>query len=315
MEPYNHTHIGYTELLFKLTSPTTEDNTPRAFVLTSQREGTYILFAYLRGLICLMDIQYAQDLFTTARQKILDLRLQKTPRHALNYLRNILDLHRWLTSEKMKIINYSELLSTLMLYTGYECIGLYPNSTTICSIGTVVFKWDQLMLNMTSKGTILFTTRTCCHETSSCVICVCNTLQPFSYKDTRLISVQSLHGYSDAVQVSHTQWCVVSEMISFSYGGLTYPANHTFSMGQLNILGRTALEFDVSLVGRHILRARNPHPGRDNELGTTDDSEKKMVGLGVDVSSASAFIYTFLLVQCCYFHSVLRISSSSPTAT
>nr|XP_055052864.1 uncharacterized protein LOC129438243 [Misgurnus anguillicaudatus] len=217
---------------------------------------------------------YAQDLFTVARQEILDLRLLKTPRHALNDLIEILDLHRWVTSEKMKDIKYSELLTTLMLYTGNECTGcigffanfplihpeqVFLNSTTIRSIGTVVknqiVKWDHLTGYMTLKGNkTLFTTRTCCHETASYVICTCNTLQPFSPNDTKLISVQSLHNYADAIQVSHTQWCVVSEMNSFTYGGLTCPANHTFclevtedfTMGQINILGRIPLDVDVS---------------------------------------------------------------------
>ncbi|XP_056318545.1 uncharacterized protein LOC130232591 [Danio aesculapii] len=217
---------------------------------------------------------YAQDLFTAARQEILDLRLRKIPRHILKDLIEILDLHRWLTSEKMKDINYSELLSTVMVYTGKECsdcIGffatfplihpdqVYLNSTTIRSIGIVVkdqiIKWDQLTGYMTLRGTeILFSTRTCCHETSSYIICTCNTLQPFAVNSSKLINVQSLHGHSDAVQVSHTQWCVISEMNSFTYGGLTCLANHTFclevtedfSMGQINILGRVPMDIDVS---------------------------------------------------------------------
>ncbi len=61
---------------------------------------------------------YAQYLFTAARQDILDLGLHKIPRHVLKDLIEILDRHRWLMSEKMKDINYSELLSTLMMYTG-----------------------------------------------------------------------------------------------------------------------------------------------------------------------------------------------------
>ncbi|XP_067280676.1 uncharacterized protein [Pseudorasbora parva] len=217
---------------------------------------------------------YAQDLFTAARQEILDLRLYKTPRHVLNDLIEILDLHRWLASEKMKNIKYSELLSTLMMYTGNECTGcigffatfplihpdqVYLNSTTIRSICVVVkdqiIKWDYLTGYMTLRGIeTLFTTRSCCHETSSYVICTCNTLQPFSANDSKLVNVQSLHGHSDAVQVSHTQWCIVSEMNSFTYGGLTCPANHTFclevkedfSMGQINILGRVPMDADVS---------------------------------------------------------------------
>ncbi|XP_062372105.1 uncharacterized protein LOC134092052 [Sardina pilchardus] len=217
---------------------------------------------------------YARDLFATAKQEILDLRLQKTPRHVLSDLIEILDLHRWSTSEKMKDINYSELLSTLMMYTGTECakcIGffvtfplihpeqVFPNSTTIRSIGVVVkdqvIKWDHLTGYMTLGNTeTLFTSRTCCHETSNYVICTCNTLKPFSQNDSKIISVQSLHGHSDAIQVSHTQWCVTSEMNSFSYGGLTCPSNHSFclevtedfSMGQINILGRVPLDLDLS---------------------------------------------------------------------
>lgn len=63
-----------------------------------------------------------------------------------------------------------------------------------------------------------------------------------------------LHGHSDAIQVSHTQWCVISEMNSLTYGGLTCPANHSFclevtkdfSMGQINILGRMPQDTEIS---------------------------------------------------------------------
>uniref|UniRef100_A0A3B3RSC3 Uncharacterized protein n=1 Tax=Paramormyrops kingsleyae TaxID=1676925 RepID=A0A3B3RSC3_9TELE len=217
---------------------------------------------------------YAQDLFTTARQEILDLRLRKPPRHVLNDLIDKLELQKWLRSEMVGTMEYSELLTTLMMYTGNECIGcigffvtfplsnpdqVYPNSTTIRSLGTVVkdqvIKWDHLMGYMMLKGTeTLFSTRTCCHETSHYIICTCNTLQPFSHNDTKLINIHSLHGHADAVQVSHTQWCIISEMNSFTYGGLTCPANHTFclevtedfTMGHINILGRVPLETDIS---------------------------------------------------------------------
>ncbi|XP_065127292.2 uncharacterized protein [Paramisgurnus dabryanus] len=217
---------------------------------------------------------YAQDLFTAARQEILDLRLYKTPRHVLIDLIEILDLHRWYESEKMKNVRYSELLSTIMMFTGNECNGcigffvsfplihpdqVFPNSTTIRSMGVVVkdqvIKWDHLTGYMTQKGNeTLFTSRTCCHETHNYVICTCNTLQPFSPNDTKLINVQTLHGYYDVIQVSHSQWCVVSEMNSFTYGGLACSANHSFclevtedfSMGQVNILGRVPLDTETS---------------------------------------------------------------------
>ncbi len=55
-------------------------------------------------------------------RKILDLRLHKTPRHVLNDLIEVLDLHRWFSSEKMKNVKYSELISTIVMYTGNECI-------------------------------------------------------------------------------------------------------------------------------------------------------------------------------------------------
>lgn len=100
--------------------------------------------------VCLLDKRYWTSTY-------------KTPKHALYDLTDILDLHRWITSEKNeRSINYSELLSTLMMYTDNECtecIGffgtfplihpelVYPNSTTICSIGSVVnnqvIKWDH----------------------------------------------------------------------------------------------------------------------------------------------------------------------------
>ncbi len=136
---------------------------------------------------------------------------------------------------------------------------VYPNSTNIRSIGMVikdqVIKWDHLTGYMTLKGTeTVFTSRTCCHETHNYVVCTCNTLQPFSPNDSKLISVESLHGHSNAIQVSHTQWCVISEMNSFTYGGLTCPADHSFclevtedfSMGQIDILGRMPKDAEVS---------------------------------------------------------------------
>ncbi len=59
----------------------------------------------------------------------------------------------------------------------------------------------------TLKGTeTLFTSRTC-HETHNYIVCTCNTLQPFSPNDSKLISVESLHGHSNAIQVSHTVVC------------------------------------------------------------------------------------------------------------
>ena len=216
---------------------------------------------------------YAQDLFTAVRQEILDLRLRETPRHALIDLIELLELHRWFNSIKMKDISYSELLTTVMLYNGQEgegCIGfhvtfpfihpdqVFNDATTVRSLGIVVneqvIQWENTGY-MTIRGSeALFTTRACCHETSSYVICTCNTLLPVLTNDTKLINVRSLHGFADAIQVSHTQWCIVSEMNSFFYGGLSCPANHSFClevsedlyMGQLNILGRVPLDTDIS---------------------------------------------------------------------
>uniref|UniRef100_A0A673KYU4 Uncharacterized protein n=1 Tax=Sinocyclocheilus rhinocerous TaxID=307959 RepID=A0A673KYU4_9TELE len=313
---------------------------------------------------------YAQDLFTAARQEILDIRLHKTPRHVLKDLIEILDLHRRLMSEKMQNMNYSELLSTLMMYTGNECTGcigffatfplihpdqVYLNSTTIRSIGVVVkdqiIKWDHLIGYMTLKGTeTLFTTRICCHETSSYIICTCNTLQPFSPNNSKLINVQSLHGHSDAVQVSHTQWCVVSEMNSFIYGGLTCPANHAFclevmedfSMGQINILGRVPLDTSVSpwwedtfyeqgtqalvdtmdlvqnaisQIEYHLIQAQGD---RDFTNSSTRSAQYvytwwDWVFRGCVIGSALIFVFT--LLQCCYFKYLLHsLHASAYTA-
>ncbi len=65
-----------------------------------------------------------------------------------------------------------------------------------------------------AEGTeTLFTIRTCCHETHNYVVCTCNTLQPFSPNDSKLISVESLHGHfkcdsgvSYTVGVSSVRW-------------------------------------------------------------------------------------------------------------
>ncbi|KAL2095464.1 hypothetical protein ACEWY4_010183 [Coilia grayii] len=125
---------------------------------------------------------YVQDLFTAARQEIVDLSLRKAPKHVLKDVIEILDLHRWLASDKMK----TALLATLKDPTGSKCTGcigffatfplihldqVFPNSTTIHSIGVMVknqvLKWDHLAGYMTVKrAKTLFTTQTCCHETS-----------------------------------------------------------------------------------------------------------------------------------------------------
>ncbi|XP_036404298.1 uncharacterized protein LOC118791132 [Megalops cyprinoides] len=169
---------------------------------------------------------------------------------------------------------YSELLTTVMMYSGNECEGcigfyasfprihpdqIFHNATTVRSLGVVVkdqvIKWDHITSYMTIRNNnVLFTTRPCCHEISSYIICTCNTLQPVSLNDTKLINVQSFHGFEDAIQVSHTQWCIISEITAFSYGDLSCPANHTFclevtedfTMGQLNILGRVPMDADIS---------------------------------------------------------------------
>lgn len=49
----------------------------------------------------------------------------------------------------------------------------------------------------------------------------------------------------------HTQWCVTSEMNSFTYGDLTCHANHNLCLevtfyGQINILRRVQMDLDVS---------------------------------------------------------------------
>uniref|UniRef100_A0A3B3RPB0 Uncharacterized protein n=1 Tax=Paramormyrops kingsleyae TaxID=1676925 RepID=A0A3B3RPB0_9TELE len=177
---------------------------------------------------------YAQDL--------------KAPRHVLNDLIDKLELQKWLKSEMVGTMEYSELLTTLMMYTGNERIGCIGNPDQ-------VIKWDHLMGYRIHDGTeTLFITRICCHETSHYIICTCNMLQSFSHNDNKLINIRSLHGHADAVQVSHTQWCMISEMNSFTYGGLTCPANHSFclevtedfTMGHINIVGRVTLETDVS---------------------------------------------------------------------
>ncbi len=154
---------------------------------------------------------YVQDLFTATRQEILDLPLHKTPRHVLNDLIEVLDLHRWFSSEKIKkckvfriiIHNYDVYWKRMYwlhwIFVTFPLIHpdqVYPNSTNIRSIGMVVkdqvIKWDHLTGYMTLKGTeTLFTSRTCCHETHNYVVCTCNTLQPFSPNDSKLISVES----------------------------------------------------------------------------------------------------------------------------
>src|SRR4029434_5260610 len=70
-----------------------------------------------------------------------------------------------------------------------------------------VSKWNHWVY-MTFKNTeTLFTSCTCCQETSSYILCTCSTLKRFSQNGSKFISVQSLHGDSDAIQVSHKQWC------------------------------------------------------------------------------------------------------------
>uniref|UniRef100_A0A673L7S6 Uncharacterized protein n=1 Tax=Sinocyclocheilus rhinocerous TaxID=307959 RepID=A0A673L7S6_9TELE len=249
---------------------------------------SHTLFNQTRTIECdLACRSYAQDLFTATKQEILDLCLHKTPRHVLNDLIEILDLHRWFSSEKMKNVRYSELLFTIMMYTGNECAGclgffatfplmhpdqVYPNSTTIRSVGVVVknqvIKWDHLTGYMTLKGTLvketLFTSHTC-HETHNYVVFTCNTLQLFSPNDSKLIHFQSLHGHSNAIQVSHTQWCTAQILSSSS----TRSAQTAY------------IWWDWMLRGCAI---------------------------------GSALIFSFTLLQCCYFRYLIGSVKSSTNA-
>uniref|UniRef100_A0A8C2L4P8 Uncharacterized protein n=1 Tax=Cyprinus carpio TaxID=7962 RepID=A0A8C2L4P8_CYPCA len=197
-------------------------------------------------------------------------------------------------------------------------------------------------LYMTLKGTeTLFTSHTCCHETHNYVVCTCNTLQTFSPNDTELIDVQSLHGHSNAVQVSHTQWCIISEMNPFTYGGLTCPANHSFclevtedfSMGQINILGRTPQDAEVSpwwddnfyehgtqalvemmdLVQKVILQTEY----HLSQVQVETNLARKTAQILSTSSTRSTQTHThlsFTLFQCCYFRYLIESIKSSTNA-
>uniref|UniRef100_A0A3B3RKF3 Uncharacterized protein n=1 Tax=Paramormyrops kingsleyae TaxID=1676925 RepID=A0A3B3RKF3_9TELE len=88
------------------------------------------------------------------------------------------------------LLNQMQLLESDVTCRAYvqdlnECINqVYPNSTTIHSLRVVVkdqvIKWDYFMGYMMLK-------------TSHYIICTCNTIQPFSHNDTKLINIHSLH--------------------------------------------------------------------------------------------------------------------------
>lgn len=61
-------------------------------------------------------ITYAQDLFTAARQQILDLHLGKAPRHASNDLNVSLELEKWFKSDNIQNIQDAELLATIVAH-------------------------------------------------------------------------------------------------------------------------------------------------------------------------------------------------------
>ncbi|KAI5092854.1 k23 [Silurus meridionalis] len=157
--------------------------------------------------------------------------------------------------------------------------------------------------------------------------------------------------------VSHTQWCVVSEMNSFTYGGLTCSANHSFclevtedfSMGQVNILGRLPLDTETSpwwddtfyeqgtqavvdamdLTQRLILQTEY----HLNQAQVETNLARKTAQLLSSSSTrsaqytytwwdwmfrgcaiGSALIFTFTMLQCCYFRHLIRSTQESTHA-
>ncbi|ROL42085.1 hypothetical protein DPX16_19532 [Anabarilius grahami] len=154
--------------------------------------------------------------------------------------------------------------------------------------------------------------------------------------------------------LSVTEWCVVSEMNSFTYGGLTCPANHTFclevkedfSMGQINILGKVPLDVDVSpwwddtfyeqstqaLVNmmdlvQGILLQTEYHLNkaqveanlakRTTEILSSSSTRSAWYAytwwdwMFRGCAIASVLIFSFTLIQCCYFRCLLRAMRTS----
>lgn len=96
-----------------------------------------------------------------------------------------------------------------------------------------VMKWDHITGYMTLGNTeTLLTSRICCHETRSYILCTCNTLKTFSQYNSRLTSIQSLHGN----ELFHLQW---SDLTCLEI-------TEDSSMGQINILGSVSMDLDVS---------------------------------------------------------------------
>uniref|UniRef100_A0A8C7JS09 Uncharacterized protein n=1 Tax=Oncorhynchus kisutch TaxID=8019 RepID=A0A8C7JS09_ONCKI len=163
---------------------------------------------------------YTQDLFKAARQEILDLCLGKAPRHALNNLIVSLELEKWFKSDNIQNILYAELLAAL-----------HPLWVVIKD---QIIKCDHFAGYSFVNGTnTLVTTWSCCPETSSYVICTCNTLSRLPPRSGPLF-VQAAFG------VSHTQWRVITNHT------FCLEVTEDFTIGELNILGRVPMNTDIS---------------------------------------------------------------------
>uniref|UniRef100_A0A3B1JS90 Uncharacterized protein n=1 Tax=Astyanax mexicanus TaxID=7994 RepID=A0A3B1JS90_ASTMX len=212
----------------------------------------------------------------TKSQEIRNLRLQKNPKHD---------------------INYAELLSSFTMYISTKC--------TVCIgffvvVKNQVIKWDHIVGYMTLENTeTLFTSCICCHETTSYILCTCNILKTFSQNNSRLISIQSLHGN----ELFHLQWSDLSgksQLLPRDHLDVSPWWNDTFYEENTCALTETMDLVQTNLAKKtaEILPSSSTHSAQYTYTGWD------WVFRGCVFASMVTFTVT--LIQCCYVRCALR---------
>uniref|UniRef100_A0A3B1JRG7 Uncharacterized protein n=1 Tax=Astyanax mexicanus TaxID=7994 RepID=A0A3B1JRG7_ASTMX len=219
-------------------------------------------------------------------QEIRNLRLQKNPKRFIY----------------MKDINYAELLSSFTMYISTKC--------TVCIgffvvVKNQVIKWDHIVGHMTLENTeTLFTSCICCHETTSYILCTCNILKTFSQNNSRLISIQSLHGN----ELFHLQWSDLSGKsqllprdhldVSPWWNDTFYEENTCALTETMDLVEQTILNTNLAKKTAEILPSSSTHSAQYTYTGWD------WVFRGCVFASMVTFTVT--LIQCCYVRCALR---------
>uniref|UniRef100_A0A3B1JBR7 Uncharacterized protein n=1 Tax=Astyanax mexicanus TaxID=7994 RepID=A0A3B1JBR7_ASTMX len=203
-----------------------------------------------------------------------------------------LDLHRRFIY--MKDINYAELLSSFTMYISTKGCGEESSN-----------KMGPHCGYMTLENTeTLFTSCICCHETTSYILCTCNILKTFSQNNSRLISIQSLHGN----ELFHLQWSDLSGKsqllprdhldVSPWWNDTFYEENTCALTETMDLVEQTILNTNLAKKTAEILPSSSTHSAQYTYTGWD------WVFRGCVFASMVTFTVT--LIQCCYVRCALR---------